>query len=114
MNTHQVDKHLLQQEPMEHNRKYSQNTELPEGSAPTRTSIWYNTIFYMTFFGFVGGLLAWGCSEVLHFRPSTRMEATELMTTVKEINRNVNLGRLTETEASVALGEIARAGRDNP
>src|SRR5437870_10291881 len=87
MNTRQVDKRLRQQEALERNRRYAQIKELPEGSAPTKTSIWYNTVFYMTFFGFVGGLLAWGCSEVLHFKPSTRMEATELMSTVKEINR---------------------------
>ena len=37
-----------------------------------RTSIWYNTVFVMAFFGCLGGLLAWGTGELIQLKPLTR------------------------------------------
>jgi len=114
LNTRQVEQRLRQQDAMQRNRDYAQITDLPEASAPARISIWYNTIFYMCVFGLLGGLLAWGAGELLHFKPNTRVEAAELMSAVQDINKAAAAGKLSEVEASMALKEVARAGRDNP
>src|SRR5437870_4417722 len=39
-----------------------------------RTSIWYNTVFAMAFFGCLGGLLAWGAGELIQLKPLTRVK----------------------------------------
>ncbi len=41
-----------------------------------RTSIWYNTAFAMSFFGLLGGLLAWGAGELIQLKPLTRAQYT--------------------------------------
>src|SRR6266545_6377990 len=114
LNTRQVEQRLRQQDAINRNREYAQLTELPEATAPTRTSIWYNAVFHMAFFGLLGGLLAWTCAELLHFKPSTRIEAADLMTQVQEVNRAASAGKLTEAQTNFALSQIARAGRENP
>src|SRR4029453_12389476 len=83
-----VETKLRQQEAMQRNRDYAQVTDVPElPQAKPRWGFLYNTIVYMTFFGLLGGLLAWTSGELLHFKPSSRVEAAELMRTVQEINR---------------------------
>lgn len=115
LQSRQVEKQLKQQDALERNREYARITDLPEASEATRAkNIFYNAIFYMSVFGLLGGLIAWGLAESLHFRASTMQEAQELMTRVNEINHNAEVGRLTDTEARSALRIIAMDGRDNP
>ncbi len=49
-----------------------------------RTSIWYNTVFAMTFFGLVGGLLAWGAGELIQLKPLTRVQYTQQLKEARE------------------------------
>jgi hypothetical protein len=113
LNTRQVEQKLRQNDAMERNRQYAQIDAPPEES-PVKPSIWYNTIFYMSVFGLLGGLLAWGCGELLHLRPGPRIEALELLSNIQEINHAAMSGKLTTLETDLALKEIMRAGRDNP
>ena len=39
-----------------------------------RTSIWYNTVFAMAFFGCLGGLLAWGAGELIQLKLMVRAQ----------------------------------------
>jgi hypothetical protein len=39
-----------------------------------RSSIWYNTVFTMAFFGVLGGLLAWGAGELIQLNPLTQSQ----------------------------------------
>ena len=41
-----------------------------------RPSIWYNTVFFMSFFGLLGGLLAWGAGELIRLKLFSRVEYT--------------------------------------
>ncbi len=113
LNTRQVEHKLRQNDAMERNRQYAQIDAPPE-DAPVKPSIWYNTIFYMSVFGLLGGLLAWGCGELLHLRPGPRFEALELMSNMQDITKAALAGKLTTLEADLALKELVRAGRDNP
>src|ERR1043165_8663344 len=114
LKTRQVEQRLRQQEAVERNRQYARITAPPEEDVKPRGSIWYNVVFAASVFGLVGGLLAWMCVEGLHFVPSARMEATQLMGIVHDINVAASVGRLSEAEAQTALGEVARAGAQNP
>ena len=115
LNTRNVEQKLRQNDAMQRNRDYARVTDVPDSvKTPARTSIWYHTAVYMTFFGLLGGLLAWTCGAVLHFKPSSRVEAAELISTVQDINRAAAIGKLTAPEVTLALTEVARAGRDNP
>ena len=110
-----VETKLRQHEAMQRNRDYAQVTDVPElPIAKPRWGFLYNTIVYMTFFGLLGGLLAWTSGELLNFKPSSRVEASELIATVQEINRAASRDKLTRAEVNLALTEVARAGRDNP
>jgi hypothetical protein len=114
LNTRQVEQKLRQNDALERNRQYAQIDAPPEEDAQAKPSIWYNTIFYMCVFGLLGGLLAWGCGELLHLRPGPRIEALELMSNIQEINKAALAGKLTSIETDLALKEILRAGEDNP
>jgi hypothetical protein len=49
-----------------------------------RTSIWYNTVFAMAFFGCLGGLLAWGAGELIQFKPLTRTKYVAELNSAQE------------------------------
>ena len=49
-----------------------------------RTSIWYNTVFAMAFFGCLGGLLAWGTGELIQLKPLTRPSISQNSTDAQE------------------------------
>ncbi len=115
LKTRQVEQRVSAQKAMDRNRAYAQLTDAPEAAASnTRPSIWYNTIFYMAVFGLLGGMLAWGFGELLHFRPSARLESAELMAGVKEIQRAEMATRLSSEEAKAAIEELRRSGAHNP
>src|SRR4051794_40717248 len=98
LNTRQVEQKLRQNDAMERNRQYAQIDAPPEEDVQAKPSIWYNTIFYMSVFGLLGGVLAWGCGELLHLRPGPRVEAIELLNQIQDINRAVLNGKLTTLE----------------
>jgi hypothetical protein len=115
LNTRKVEQRLGQMQAVHRNREYAALTDVaPEQQKNARGSIWYNTLFYMSLFGLVGGLLAWTCGTLLHFRPSAKFEAMELMKDVNEVRKAEHVGKITADEANAAIAEVARNGRNNP
>src|SRR5205814_251582 len=113
LNTRKVEQRIGAMQAVNRNREYAQLTDAAPEETNSRGSIWYNTLFYMSFFGLLGGLLAWTCGALLHFRPSARLEAAELMNQVNEIHQAERIGKYTSAEAKSALDLIAYSGRNN-
>src|SRR3954469_8873025 len=114
LNTRKVEQRIGAMRAVNRNLEYAQLTDAaPEANSVSRGSIWYNTLFYMSFFGLMGGLLAWTCGTLLHFRPAARLEAADLMAQVKEIHQAERIGKFTPDEVKSALDLIAHAGRNN-
>jgi hypothetical protein len=49
-----------------------------------RTSIWYNTVFTMAFFGLLGGVLAWGAGELIQVKSLSPEQAAQKLEEAKE------------------------------
>jgi hypothetical protein len=114
LRTRQVEQRVSAMHAMRRNREYAQLTDAPEAPATKLTGLWYNTIVYMSVFGLLGGVLAWGCGTLLHFRPSARLEAAELMSGVQEIRRDAEAKKITDEEKVAWIDQLARDGRRNP
>jgi hypothetical protein len=85
-----------------------------------RTSIWYNTVFAMAFFGCLGGLLAWGAGELIQLKPLTRVqylnqlkEAQDQWDAVQRVQRNFAAG-IDRATAPLQIHVLEEAVRDNP
>jgi hypothetical protein len=85
-----------------------------------RTSIWYNTVFAMAFFGCLGGLLAWGAGELINLKPLARpqylaqlKDAQDQWDAVLSIQRRYAAGIDRDT-AATQIRTIQDAARDNP
>lgn len=85
-----------------------------------RTSIWYNTVFAMAFFGCLGGLLAWGAGELIQLKPLTRVKYLEELKTAQEqwdavlrIQRRFAAG-IDKTRARFEIEEWERVAAPNP
>jgi hypothetical protein len=95
----------------EHYEKASE--PVPGSNIKSRSSIWYNTVVYMSVFGLLGGLLGWGFGEIMHFRPNARMEARELIEAHRAVS-SLSLDGSDSPQEERSLRELERAGRDNP
>ena len=82
-------------------------------TAARHTSIWYNTIFYMAFFGLLGALLGWAAGELV-YRPDPLPKADELAKAARLTFEKLSTGQITDAEANSMLRIYAREGRDNP
>jgi hypothetical protein len=85
-----------------------------------RTSIWYNTVFAMAFFGFLGGLLAWGAGELINLKPLAQTqylaqlaEAQDQWEAVQSVQRRYAAGIDRDT-AAMQIRAIQDAARNNP
>jgi hypothetical protein len=85
-----------------------------------RTSIWYNTVFAMAFFGCLGGLLAWGAGELIQLKPLARpqylaqlAEAQDQWEAVQSVQRRYVAGIDRDT-AAMQIRTIQDAAHDNP
>lgn len=111
LNTRKVEQRLDAMQAVKRNRDYASLTDAPEPVAePKLKGLWYNTIVYMSIFGLLGGLLAWGCGVFLHFKPSARLEASRLMEAVGDIR---NDPKLSAEEKSALVNQRAFDGRNN-
>src|SRR3954468_12479061 len=77
VNSPEVDKRLREQEAKYRDDAFT-SPALSMGAkqlrTQQRTSIWYNTVFAMAFFGCLGGLLAWGAGELINLKPLVRTQ----------------------------------------
>jgi hypothetical protein len=78
-------------------------------------SIWYNTFFNLTIFGLLGGLLAWGCGELVHrLNPDLQGEARQIDRDVSFVLNAVKSGKISGQDAIQTIKYIERKGRNNP
>lgn len=114
LRTRQVEQRIGQLSAVKRNVEYAAVTDAQRESPSARfRTLWYNTIVYMTIFGLAGGLLAWGCGMLLHFKPGARLEAAELMQGAREIRRAAEAGKISDDEKAAMLDQLARDGRHN-
>ena len=115
LRTRKVEQRIGQMMAVKRNREYAELTDAPEQPAVRKLKgLWYNTIVYMSVFGLLGGLLAWGCGEILHFKDSARREVAELMKGVQEVRVAAEARKISDEEKAAYLDELARSGRGNP
>jgi hypothetical protein len=116
LKSRKVDTRLKEQQAMARNRAYAKldAESVPQVTGPSRSSILYNSIFYMTAFGLVGGLLAWTCGLGLQFSPSMQAEAASLIGEMQRVTAARDTGQSTAAQAEDALAMIRADGRGNP
>ncbi|MDB5298391.1 MAG: hypothetical protein JWO87_54 [Phycisphaerales bacterium] len=128
LNSRKVEARLREQQAVARNREYAQLKEdaLPVATAPAKPSIWSSSIFYMSVFGLIGGLLAWSAGAVavapltsylgaaLDYRPNDRAESEALLADIRQIEAARVVGQLTDEQAQGSADEVRRAGRRNP
>jgi hypothetical protein len=81
-----------------------------------RTSIWYNTVFVMAFFGCLGGLFAWGAGELIQLKPLTRTQylsqlkdAQENWEAVLSVQRRFDAGLIDRMRAQAEVNLLQQA-----
>jgi len=87
--------------------------EPPQTETSGATGLWYNTIFYMSVFGLLGGLLGWGLGELMYLRPDQREPAKPLMAAYDEVLGSWQDGQIDDKKAEVMLDDMRRRGRGN-
>jgi len=87
----------------------------PDAVAPVkRGSLLYNTVFYMSLFGLIGGLAGWGLGETMNFRGSEQQEARDALDARAQIQNAINSGAYTAEEGANALKIVDEDARGNP
>jgi hypothetical protein len=86
-----------------------------------RTSIWYNTVFAMAFFGCLGGLLAWGAGELIQLKPLTRVKYLEELRTAQDqwdavlsVQRKFAAGINDKSRSNREIEYLEEAAAGNP
>jgi hypothetical protein len=96
-------------------RMASLPSPLPVPGSEPRGSIWYNTLVSMTLFGLLGGLLAWGCSELIHYlNPDQDQAAMRCVQGKIDALRAWQAGNLSESQVTGVMRRMDTAGRGNP
>jgi len=115
-----VDQKISQQEALNRAQSHYQ-PHVPQPrpgdteSGGQTSSIWYNTIFYMTLFGLAGGFFGWLAGEVIWQSLMTPAdEFRELIEKEAKIYIDLNDGELTEREAIRKLEDLYEEHEDNP
>lgn len=117
LKTSKVEKHVRQQQAMGRNRRYAQMKpeDLPDNQVPS--TLWYNPIFLLAAFGFLGGLLAWSGGALLHLAPDRQRDADQAMSSIQDIRSLVrttpNGPGITQQQADAAIQNIVVNTGDN-
>src|SRR4051794_15170060 len=114
LRTRQVEQRVSAMQAMRRNREYASITDAQADEPKKFKSLWYNTAVYMSIFGLLGGLAAWTCGTMLHFKNSAFLEASELRKSADEIRHAFDAGKLSGDEKAVYLSELAKSGKHNP
>ena len=93
----------------------SQQVAALKGAVPSKTSIWYNSIFYMAVFGLLGGLLAWGMGEIVYHAMTPPMEQyIEFLSKASKVLARAKEGNLSQARAEEILEALSVEYKDNP
>jgi hypothetical protein len=117
LHTPEVEERVRQQEALTR----AQDNSLRTAAAPSRLpvpdrgSIWYNTFFNLTIFGLLGGLLAWGCGELVQYlSPNQHAEAAQMSTEIKNTLMAWQKGNINNDVTRSIISRIEHNGRNNP
>jgi hypothetical protein len=114
LKSRKVDLRLKEQEAVERNRRQAElNPVVLNAPTSTRSSIWYNSVFVMAFFGLLGGLLAWGGGEILRY-PDPTIEAQRGLRLVADFKYRGAIGQLSPERAEKAIEQIKIEYGGNP
>ena len=115
LNTRKVDQRLREQEALVRNRKQAEmNPVTTQVERPGKTSIWFNSLFLMSAFGLLGGLLAWGGGEILRFREDPKATAQIEMREIGDLAHRAQIGQMSPTDADTTIETLRTAYISNP
>jgi len=111
VNSLEVDRKLQQQDAVARTTEHYQQHVAPSmpSMAGNRgaTSIWYNTLFYMTLFGVLGGLLAWPACEMSHQLTRGAQESfLRFLEDATEVDVDAISGEISQAEAELRLERL--------
>src|SRR5688500_7785744 len=115
-----VEQRLKEQDALARNRTYAAMDETmvatPESRGPgTLEGLWRNSIFALALFGFIGGLLAWGCGTLLEFKVDLRADSAEKLKGVERLITQTEKGNLTPEQGRSTIDMAIDNGRaENP
>jgi hypothetical protein len=115
LNTRKVDQRLREQEALARNRKQAElNPVTAQVERPGKSSIWYNSLFLMSAFGLLGGLLAWGGGEILRFREDPKATAQIEMREIGDLAHRADIGQMSPADADNTIETLRTAYISNP
>src|ERR1700722_20337085 len=115
LNTRKVDQRLREHEALARNRKQAEmNPVAAQVERPGKSSIWYNTLFLMSVFGLLGGLLAWGGGEILRFREDPQAPAQTEMREIDDLVHRADIGQMSPADADNTIEILRTAYISNP
>ncbi len=80
-----------------------------------KSNIWYNSLFYMSVFGLIGGLCAWASGEFAWLAyPNQREEFRQAITLLQQVDQSLNAGEITKEKAERESAAISQTVKDNP
>jgi hypothetical protein len=118
LNTPAVDERVRQQSALASAQAASQKAAATPSRLPVpeeeEGSIWYNAFISLAIFGLIGGLLAWGCGELVQYlNPDERAEAMKLSMAIQDVVRAADQGRMHGNDAMRTIVFLERSGRNN-
>jgi hypothetical protein len=109
-----VDRRLKEQRDVADDRAVGQSAPVAMSTGSVMSKWWMNSLVYMALFGLVGGLLGWGCGELVQFIPDARRQANELLTAQRRLYAAFDSGQITRQQADASLNELRDEGSLNP
>ena len=116
LNSRKVDTRLREQQAMARTRSYAQLDAAAADQAAMPAAprnLWYNAFFYMTVFGLLGGLLAWGVGEYVHYEPTDKVQAIGLLDDLQRISTARDLNKFSDVQAEKAARAVRAEGAGN-
>ncbi len=98
LRTRKVEQRVSAMQAMRRNREYAQITDAAPEQPKRLKNLWYNAAVYMSLFGLLGGLAAWGCGTALHFKNSDLADASDAKKRIEEVRVAAAAGKMTAEE----------------
>jgi hypothetical protein len=114
LTTRKVDQRLREQEAVARNRKQAELNPLTTAQARSNDgSIWRNSVFILSLFGLLGGLLAWGAGEAC-FTADPYIEARQQVALINQLSSEGLEGKRDPSVVRRSIAEIKTENADNP
>jgi hypothetical protein len=121
LNTRKVEARLKEQDALNRTREYSRMNEssLPAAAGPSRQSfiaaVWRNSLFSMSLFGLIGGLMAFVCYALMQPQAHDPAEASQMWENLKLVAEMHDRGAMPDAAYQVTYARMLESDRhDNP